>query len=146
MSQKLCTIGFSQKNLRRFVQLLQSAGVTKLIDIRLYNTSQLAGYAKKDDLQFICETFGIAYEHVVDLAPTDGMMERYKKLDKDWPAFERDFTALLNERNAARLWESFGPGVHCLLCAEHKPQHCHRSLVAAHFQQAYPEIEIQHLL
>ena len=148
MSRTLCTIGFAQKNLRRFMQLLQAAGVTKLIDTRLYNTSQLAGYAKKDDLQFICETFGIKYEHMVDLAPTDEMMNRYKKMDKDWPAFERDFTELLEQRNVVRLWETdrFDPGVNCLLCAEHKPQYCHRRLVAEHFGRSYPDIEIQHLL
>ncbi|HYF90650.1 MAG TPA: DUF488 domain-containing protein [Symbiobacteriaceae bacterium] len=147
MSRKLCTIGFSQKNLRRFVQLLQEAGVTKLIDTRLYNTSQLAGYAKKDDLQFICETFGIQYAHVVDLAPTDELVNRYKKMDKDWPAFQRDFNNLLIERNAARLWETdlFHSEVNCLLCAEHKPEHCHRRLVAEHLHRAYPDIEIQHL-
>jgi len=60
----LCTIGFAKKSLRKFIGLLQDAGVTKVIDIRLHNTSQLAGYAKRDDLEFILETFGIAYEHV----------------------------------------------------------------------------------
>lgn len=130
------------------MQLLQGAGVTKLIDIRLYNTSQLAGFAKKDDLEFVCETFGIKYQHVVDLAPTDEMMKRFKKLDKDWPAFERDFTDLLKERDVLKLWNTdvFDAGVNCLLCAEHKPQHCHRRLVAEHFQRAYPDIQIKHLL
>jgi uncharacterized protein (DUF488 family) len=148
MSRTLCTIGFAQKSLRRFVELLQSAGVTKLIDTRLYNTSQLAGFAKKDDLQFICETFGIRYEHVVDFAPTDEMMKRYKNVDKDWATFERDFVDLLVQREAARLWETevFDPGVNCLLCAEHDPEHCHRRLVAEHLQRAYPEIEIKHLV
>lgn len=147
MPRKLCTIGFSHKSLRRFIELLQSAGVTKLIDARLYNTSQLAGYAKKEDLQFICETFGIKYEHVTDLAPTDEIMNRYKKVDKDWASYERDFTGLLEERNVAKLWETdvFDDGVNCLLCAEHEPKHCHRRLVAEYFQRAYPDIEIQHL-
>ncbi len=148
MARKLCTIGFSQKSLRHFVQLLQAAGVNKLIDTRLYNTSQLAGFAKKDDLQFVCETFGIKYEHVVDLAPTDDILKRYKKVDKDWAAYERDFTNLLVQRNVIKLCATavFDPGVNCLLCAEHKPQHCHRRLVAEHLQRAYPDIEIQHLI
>lgn len=144
----LYTIGFSQKSLRRFVQLLQSAGVTKLIDIRLYNTSQLAGFAKKDDLAFIMETFGIGYEHVPDLAPTDEIMKRFKKLDKDWVEFERTFLDLMTERKAAKLWTSpmFANEVTCLLCAEHPPKHCHRRLVAEHFQAHHPEIEVRHLV
>lgn len=148
MSRTLCTVGFAQKNLRRFVQLLKQAGVTKLIDIRLHNTSQLAGYAKKDDLQFICETFGIQYEHVVDLAPSEELMTRYKKMDKEWTAFEKDFLGLMEQRGVSQLWETgvFDSGVNCLLCAEHKPQQCHRRLVAEHFQRAYPDIEIKHLL
>jgi uncharacterized protein (DUF488 family) len=143
----LCTIGFSQKSLRQFIHLLASAGVTKVIDTRLYNTSQLAGFAKKDDLAFILETFGIEYEHVPDLAPTDEIMTKFKKLDKDWEAFAREFNQLLAERQVAKLWTSpvFASRVHCLLCAEHSERHCHRRLVAEYFQRLDPEIEIRHL-
>lgn len=143
----LCTIGFSQKSLRQFIHLLQSAGVTKLIDTRLHNTSQLAGFAKKDDLAFILETFGIEYEHVPDLAPTDDIMKKFKKVNKDWQAYERAFNQLLEDRQAAKLWTSpvFASRVNCLLCAEHSAHHCHRRLVAEHFKSVYPEIEIRHL-
>lgn len=146
-SRVLCTIGFSQKGLRRFVQLLKSAGVTKLIDTRLHNTSQLAGYAKKDDLAFILETLGIEYEHVPQLAPTDDILKKFKKVDKDWEAYEKAFNQLLESRQVAKLWTSpvFATEVSCLLCAEHLPHHCHRRLVAEHFKSVYPEIEIRHL-
>lgn len=146
-NKMLCTIGFAQKSLRRFIHLLQSAGVTKLIDTRLHNTSQLAGFAKKDDLSFILETFSIEYEHVPDLAPTDDILKRFKKVDKDWQAYERAFNQLLEERQAAKLWTSpvFASRVICLLCAEHAAHYCHRRLVAEHFKSVYPEIEIRHL-
>jgi uncharacterized protein (DUF488 family) len=146
-SRVLCTIGFSQKGLRQFIHLLQSAGVTKVIDIRLHNTSQLAGFAKKDDLAFILETFGIEYEHVPELAPDEALFTRFKKLDKDWTAFEPAFTQLLKDRQVARLWQSpvFASKVSCLLCAEHPERHCHRRLVAEHFKSVDPEIEIRHL-
>jgi uncharacterized protein (DUF488 family) len=144
----LCTIGFSQKSLREFVSLLRAAGVTKIIDIRLHNTSQLAGFAKKDDLAFILETFGIKYQHVPDLAPTEEILQRFKKLDKDWGAYEAAFRELLEKRRAVQLWHSpvFEPGVNCLLCAEHSPKRCHRRLVAEHFARAHPEIEVRHLV
>lgn len=147
-SKLLCTIGSSQKNLRQFIHLLQSAGVTKVIDVRLHNTSQLAGFSKKDDLAFILETFGIAYEHVPDLAPTDDVIKAFKKVDKDWPVFERAVNGLLEERHAEALWTSpvFASPVPCLLCAEHEADHCHRRLVAEHFRRTHPEIEIRHLM
>lgn len=143
---KLCTIGFSQKSLREFMNLLRSAGVTKVVDIRLHNTSQLSGYAKKDDLAFILEAFGIQYEHVLDLAPTEEIFNEYKK-GKDWEAFQRDFTALIKSRGIERLWKSpvFDSPVNCLLCGEHEPEHCHRRWVAEYLKGHDPEIEIQHL-
>lgn len=143
----LCTVGSSQKSLRQFIELLQSAGVTKVIDVRLHNTSQLAGFSKKDDLAFILETFGIEYEHLPDLAPTDDVIKAFKKVDKDWPVFERAVNGLLEERQAEQLWTSpvFASPVPCLLCAEHEADHCHRRLVAEHFKHVDPEIEIRHL-
>lgn len=143
----LCTIGFSQKNLRQFIHLLQSAGVTKVIDVRLHNTSQLAGYAKKDDLAFILEAFGIGYAHVPELAPTEDLFEDFRKSRTDWEANERAFNQLMEERQSSKLWRSpvFDTNVPCLLCAEHTANHCHRRFVAEHFQRAYPDIEIRHL-
>ena len=143
----LCTIGCSQKGLRRFLELLKEAGVTRLVDIRLHNTSQLAGFAKKEDLACICELAGIEYVHVPELAPNEEILQRYRKVDKDATSFHAEFRALLEERDAGRLWETeaFATGVPCLLCSEHLPQQCHRKVVAEYFQAAHPEIEIRHL-
>jgi uncharacterized protein (DUF488 family) len=146
----LCTIGFAKKSLRKFIGLLQDAGVTKVIDIRLHNTSQLAGYAKRDDLEFILETFGIAYEHVPELAPTEELMKSYKKGSTDWETYTVALKELLNQRDAARLWlppsRVFDDGVNCLLCAEDSPKRCHRRLVAEHFAALFPDIEVRHLV
>ncbi|HHV79894.1 MAG TPA: DUF488 domain-containing protein [Firmicutes bacterium] len=144
----LCTIGFSQKSLRKFVELLREASVTKVIDVRLHNTSQLAGYAKKDDLEFILEILGIKYQHVPELAPTEEILQRFKKVDKDWESYTAAFLELLEKREAIKLWKSpvFDSGVNCLLCAEHFPKYCHRRLVAEYFASVYPEIEIRHLI
>ncbi|HLN64949.1 MAG TPA: DUF488 domain-containing protein [Symbiobacteriaceae bacterium] len=143
----LCTIGCSQKGLRRFLDLLREAGVTRVVDIRLHNTSQLAGFAKKEDLACICELAGIEYVHLPELAPTEEILQRYRKVEKDPTAFHADFRALLVERQAEKLWETeaFATGVPCLLCSEHLPEHCHRKVVAEYFQAAHPEIVIKHL-
>jgi uncharacterized protein (DUF488 family) len=142
----LFTIGFSKKNLKTFIQKLQSAGVAKVMDIRLHNTSQLAGYAKKDDLEYILSLVGIGYEHCTELAPTEEILEGYKKKTISWPDYERKFKALLKQRNPVqriRVTSSKGPV--CLLCAEESSAHCHRRLVAEYYGAHIDGLEIKHL-
>lgn len=140
----LYTIGFSKKNLKNFVGKLKDAGVSKLIDIRLHNTSQLAGYAKKDDLQYILSLVGISYEHRVDLAPTDEILKNYKDKKITWDEYERNFKEILESRAPALRFENEQSKI-CLLCAEPKPNHCHRRLVAEYFRRVDPGIQILHL-
>jgi len=130
--RRLYTIGHTRKSLREFVGLLREAGVDTVVDIRLRNTSHLAGFAKRDDLEFLLrEGFGIGYAHHPELAPTEEMLSRYRA-DRDWHAYAEGFARLMEERGtpeaaAAILVPLDAP---CLLCAEDSPEHCHRRLVA----------------
>jgi len=142
----VCTIGFAKKNLRTFIEKLQVAHVKKIIDIRLHNTSQLAGYAKKDDLEYILSLVGIAYEHHPELAPTEGILDGYKGKKISWAEYERQFSELLISRDLLKnspLRKE--PGPICLLCAEDKPTQCHRRLVAEHIAGRVNGVEIRHL-
>jgi uncharacterized protein (DUF488 family) len=144
----VCTIGTTQKSLERFIRLLQEAGVDAVIDIRLRNSSQLAGFAKRDDLAFLLlEGFGICYEHRSDLAPSAEILDAYKA-DGDWPAYERDFVGLLAGRGAAEIGRDILARYHCpcLLCAEPQPDHCHRRLVAEWWARHVPGLEVVHLV
>lgn len=141
------TIGHNQKTLEQFIRLLQEAGVDAVIDIRLRNTSQLAGFAKRDDLAFLLrEGFGIEYEHHLELAPTAEILDTYKA-DGDWAAYERDFVPLLAERDAQSSGrELLARYRHpCLLCAEPTPEHCHRRLVAEWWAEHLRDVEVIHL-
>ena len=141
------TIGYTQKPLRQFIGLLQEAGVEAVIDVRLRNTSQLAGFAKRDDLDFLLrEGFGIAYEHVVELAPTAEILDAYKK-DHDWPAYERAYRQLLAERDALAIGRQLLQRYQrpCLLCAEDTADHCHRRLLAEYLAEGIGDLEIVHL-
>lgn len=141
------TIGYTQKSLERFIRLLQSAGVDAVVDIRLRNTSQLAGFAKRDDLAFLLqEGFGIGYEYRPDLAPTDEILDAYKA-DRDWVAYERAFLSLLSERRTEEVGRELLARYSrpCLLCAEPIPDHCHRRLVAEWWATHLPDVEIIHL-
>ncbi len=141
------TIGFRKKPLADFITLLRSAGVDAVIDIRLRNTSQLAGYTKRDDLAFLLrEGFGIAYEHRTELAPTDEIMDAYKE-NKDWPAYEQAFLPLLVERGAGEIGREIMARYQrlCLLCSEPTAEHCHRRLVAEHWAAEAPDLAVVHL-
>ena len=140
------TIGFTQKPLQRFIELLQTAQVDAVIDIRLRNVSQLAGWAKRDDLAFVLKLVGIAYEHQPALAPTAEILDTYRK-DHDWSAYVRQFRPLMVQRDAQTLGHGLLSRYQapCLLCSEATAEQCHRRLVAEFWRETLPTLEIKHL-
>jgi hypothetical protein len=140
------TIGFTQKSLRQFVTLLRDANVDGVVDIRQNNTSQLAGFAKRDDLAFILETQDIGYMEEKRLAPTPDLLQRYHA-GLPWSAYVTEFDALLAERPLRDILRGIAERFArpCLLCAEPAPEHCHRRLVAEAFARLQPGLEIRHL-
>lgn len=143
---KVYTIGFTEKSAETFFGLLESSGAKRLLDVRLNNRSQLAGFAKRDDLRFFLRRIaGMDYVHEPLLAPTQELLDRYKKRGGAWEAYERDFVSLMESRrieaNVARDLVADS----CLLCSEHKPQQCHRRLVLEYFQKHWGPIEVVHL-
>jgi uncharacterized protein (DUF488 family) len=124
-----------------------SAGVKKVVDVRLHNTSQLAGFAKADDLAYFLNRIGgIAYVHEPLLAPTDAMFKVYKKDKGEWAAYETRFLDLMAERQIEnRLKPELLDGA-CLLCSEAKPHHCHRRLVCEYLNDKWDgALTVQHL-
>jgi uncharacterized protein (DUF488 family) len=148
MPDIICTIGFSKKSLRKFINLLKEAGVTKLIDTRLNNTSQLSGFAKKNDLAYILELVGIDYEHEEAMAPTDEILKGFKGKEITWIDYEKSYVNLLESRNVQFIAsEQILSGNVCYLCSEEKPDYCHRRLLAEYIQlKLTDEIFIRHLV
>ena len=100
---EIYSIGFTQRTAGEFFGALKVAGIKRLMDVRLNNTSQLAAFAKRDDLAyFLREICGAEYEHEPLLAPTQEMLDAYKKRKGDWAAYERDFFALMRQRGIKR--------------------------------------------
>lgn len=126
----ISTIGFTKTNAEHFFGRLQAAEVKLVIDVRLNNTSQLAGFAKANDLPFFLrEIGGMRYVHKPELAPTEVMLKEYKKEKGDWGAYQERFLGLMQSR---RIEEKFRAEMFersCLLCSEDKPHKCHRRLV-----------------
>ncbi len=141
------TMGFTKKSAEEFFSKLKKAGIRRLLDIRLHNSSQLAGFAKKDDLAFFLkEICGAEYVHMPILAPTEEILDDYKKKKIMWDAYEKRFTTLLNERRIAKLLDKdlfVVPSV--LLCSEPKPEKCHRRLVAEYLQSKWGNVVVRHL-
>lgn len=144
---KLFTIGFTKKSAREFFGKLRRPGLVRLIDVRLNNVSQLAGFSKRDDLEFFCEAvLAIQYIHRPELAPTQALLDAYKKGRGDWIEYEKRFLSLVAERQVEETVERTVIDGGCLLCSEPTPEHCHRRLVAEYLQKKWGELEIEHIL
>ena len=140
------TIGFTKKSARTFFELLKRSGIRQLIDIRLNNESQLAGFTKKADLEyFLKEISNIEYSHRPEFAPTKDILDGYKKKKLTWADYEQQFQTLLRERRVEDLITAAELDNACLLCSEPTPGECHRRLVAEYLHSKLSDIEIRHL-
>lgn len=143
---KLFTIGFTKKSAEAFFSALRESGTTRLIDVRLNNVSQLAGFSKRDDLKyFLREICGMDYVHALELAPTQDILDDYKKKRGDWSVYERKFFELMRSRRVEEKLRKDEIGNGCLLCSEDKPRYCHRRLVAEYLQSQWGDVDIVHL-
>ncbi len=143
---KVFTIGFTKKPARRFFELLRQSGARRVVDVRLNNVSQLAGFAKKDDLAFFLqEVCGMEYVHLPELAPTQELLDGFKKERGDWKAYEPRFLELMRQRRIEETVPRELIAEGCLLCSEDQPHHCHRRLVAEYLQRHWGDLDIVHL-
>lgn len=155
---RVFTIGFTKKSARRFFGLLRKSGARRVVDVRLHNVSQLAGFAKRDDLAyFLAEICGLDYVHVPELAPTKQILDDYRKRRGDWSAYEKQFLDLMRARRVEQTVEArtrqtvrvvdtrdvVADG--CLLCSEAAPDRCHRRLVVEYLEQQWGGLQVTHL-
>ena len=141
------TTGFTKKRAAQFFGSLRQANIQRLLDVRLNNSSQLAGFAKKEDLPFfLAEICHIEYQHEPLLAPTQDMLDADKKQKGSWQDYEQHFLALMRDR---KVEESINPKLFeiptVLLCSEVTAEHCHRRLVLEYLQEKWGNLEIIHL-
>jgi uncharacterized protein (DUF488 family) len=142
---QLYTIGFTRKSAEQFFEMLRGTGVERLIDVRLNNRSQLAGFAKRDDLRYFLERIcDIEYLHAEPLAPEAAMLTAYRT-DRDWERYRVEYRDLIARREVERLLPKSRFDNACLLCSEHAPEHCHRLIAAEYLQQRWGLMDIVHL-
>ena len=142
----LFTIGFTKKSALVFFDSLKNSGADRVLDIRLNNVSQLAGFTKKNDLAFFLDSIcGMEYVHLPILAPSKEILDDYRKRKGSWADYESNFLGLMEERNVKDLISRDLISNACLLCSEAKPMYCHRRLIADYFQRVWSDLEIKHL-
>ena len=143
------TAGFAAWTAEQFFGALKKHGVSNLVDVRLNNTSQLASFAKKRDLEFFLrELCNVPYFHEPLLAPTASLLRAYRKKEITWEEYENNFNLLIKERRGeekvSRELFSVNPVV---LCSEHKPDQCHRRLAVDYLNSQWGyNVEVVHLV
>ena len=145
---RLYTIGFAGHSAEEFFELLKESGIERVIDIRLRNTNQIAGFTKKNDLKyFLKELMNCEYHHFEFLAPTAEILDAHRK-GGPWSAYVEKFIPLMKERKAIERLDInfFKEKRSCLLCSEHTPDECHRRLVSEMMKEKWPELEVTHLI
>ena len=144
---EICSIGFTQKTAEQFFTLLKRAGIRRLLDVRLNNSSQLAGFTKREDLQFFLQEIrGADYRHEPLLAPTQVILDEYKKKKGPWAEYETRFLALMADRKIEeRVDRALFAVPTVLLCSEPTAERCHRRLVLEYLRDKWGNLTITHL-
>ncbi|WP_079038271.1 DUF488 family protein [Streptomyces sp. NBRC 110028] len=144
---KIYTIGFTKKPAEKFFDLLRRSESSTLVDVRLNNVSQLSGFAKRDDLKyFLSELCAMKYVHRPDLAPTQPILDDFKKQGCGWATYEDRFLELMEQRRVEEAVPQELLTNAVLLCSEDKPHHCHRRLVAEYLARRWGGATIEHLV
>jgi uncharacterized protein (DUF488 family) len=142
----LFTVGFTGKTAQEFFEILKQSGVRRVVDIRLNNASQLAGFTKKGNLEYFLRTIAdINYVHEQDFAPTKEILEDYKKKRIDWNQYENQYRRLIEERRPAKKLKPEDFDLACLLCSEPTAEQCHRRLAAEYLKETWGNVTIVHL-
>ena len=143
---KVFTIGYAGKNAREFFTILKQTGIRKVIDVRLYNTSQLAGFTKRQDIEYFLQSIVDAeYAHLPIMAPTKQLLNSYKKGLISWQQYETQFKSIITQRQIEKHIIPQDMNMACFLCSEAKAGNCHRRLVAEYLAGLWPIISIIHL-
>lgn len=145
---KIFTMGFTQKSAEQFFGLVSGNEIELLIDVRLNNQSQLAGFTKGRDLEFFLNKIcNCKYEHNIIFAPTKEILNDYKKQQITWEEYVVKYNLLIENRNVEKKflekYTEFNKIL--LLCSEATAENCHRRLLAERLKNCVANVDIIHL-
>ena len=143
---RIFTIGYAGKDAQEFFTILKQGGIKKVVDVRLYNTSQLAGFTKSKDIEYFLNTLvGADYIYLPIMAPTKQLLNDYKKGQISWQQYKDMFNAIIVQRQIERHITPQDMDMSCFLCSEAKADKCHRRLIAEYLAKHWQNVSIQHL-
>lgn len=136
------TIGFTKSSAEHFFSRLKKSNIEIVLDVRINNTSQLAGFSKYPDIEYFLKSIAnIQYMNDINFAPTESILKDYKNKDISWEEYEKRFAVLMDERNIeGYIKKNYDIALKknvCLLCSEDKANKCHRRLIAEYFNKAF---------
>ena len=145
-TNRIFTIGYANKTARQFFSILKQAGIKKVIDVRLYNTPPLAGFTKKQDIEYFLQAIvGAEYIHMPIMAPTKQLLNSYKKGLISWQQYETQFKSIIAQRQIEKNLIPQDMDMSCFLCSEATADNCHRRLVTEYLAGLWANISIIHL-
>jgi uncharacterized protein (DUF488 family) len=144
--KKLYTMGYTQKPAKKFFNLIDKYEIKRIIDIRLHNNTQLAGFTKQNNLKYFLKRLSDCdYCHIPLMAPSKDIFDDSKKNGLEWKEYASRFNKLINQRKIEQLINEDDIDGACLLCCEPEATNCHRSLVAEYLQKYFGDIQIIHI-
>lgn len=143
---ELFTIGHTKKSAEKFFGIIGDNKIEIVADVRLYNSTQLAGFSKSSDLQyFLKKICGCNYIALKQLVPNPSLFENYKNGKTSWNEYEKIYNKFLDTQANLDFFYAFKNKRICILCAESTPEHCHRRLIAEKISKTYDDVKITHL-
>ena len=146
MKVKLFSIGFTKKTCQEFFEILAKNKVKRIVDTRINNFSQLAGFAKYPDLEYLCSIHNTDYIYRKDMTPTKELLKKYRDKKISWQEYSKRYLDLIDTRNILKKIKNIQESNYdCFLCSEHKVEECHRSLLLEKMKSKFSNVEICHL-
>ena len=140
------TIGYEATSPQSFLDALQEGGVSLVVDIRAVASSRRPGFAKTRLAANLAER-GIDYVHLRALGtPADGRAAARAGRHDEMKQIFREHLATPEAQEGLEQLTAMVRSERplALLCFEHDPAHCHRSLVADALSSRLP-IRVRHL-
>jgi uncharacterized protein (DUF488 family) len=145
MAPTVFTIGYEQRSQAELVGVLVHAGVSLLVDVRELPLSRRRGFSKTS-LAAALEAAGIAYVHERALGNPKPYRDAWKRGDAvAGSAGYRAHIAEEASESVDALARRVAEGGACLLCVEHDPAHCHRTLLAEALRERLGELTVRDL-
>jgi len=154
----IATIGVYGFDRDSFLAALSEAGIELVVDVRQRRGVRGSEYAwaNAQRLQAALKETGIAYAHLLELAPTTELRQLQYREDARLGEGKRSRTELalayvegyteqiLERVELEPIVRWIGKSPAALLCVERDPEACHRTLIAARLQRDW-DFEVRHL-